>query len=99
MSYAIIWTYDIAPEHEAEFRAAYSADGAWAQLFARTPGFIGVELMRDGARYATIDRWQSEAAFQAFQAEHGQAYQALDAKLAHLTRAQQRIGAFSTSDG
>ena len=96
MSYAIIWTYDIAPEHEAEFRAAYGPNGDWAQLFARSPGFIGVELFGDGARYATIDRWDSVAAADAFQAAHGETYRALDAKLAHLTRAQQRLGAFTS---
>lgn len=96
MTYSIIWTYDIAPEHEAAFRAAYGPQGDWEQLFARTPGFIGVELMQDGARYATIDRWDSTAAFEAFQAGHGEAYRALDAKLAHLTRAQRRIGAFAS---
>ena len=96
MTYAIIWTYDIAPEHEAEFRAAYGATGDWAQLFARAPDFLGTELLRDGARYATIDRWESGAAFDAFQVQHGEAYRPLDAKLAHLTRAQQRVGAFIT---
>jgi len=95
MSYAIIWTYDVAPEHEAAFRAAYAPDGAWAKLFARAPGFLGTELLGDGARYATIDRWESAAAFDAFQSAHGADYAALDAKLAHLTLAQQRVGAFN----
>lgn len=94
MTYAIIWTYDIAPEHEAAFHAAYSSQGDWARLFARAPGFIGTELL-SGECYATIDRWESRAAFEAFQANHGEAYTALDAQLAHLTRAQQRVGAFT----
>ncbi len=94
MSYAIIWTYDVAPGHEAAFRAAYGPDGDWARLFAKAPGFIGVELL-EGARYATIDRWDAQAAFDAFKAQHGGAYAALDAKLAHLTLAQQLVGAFN----
>ena len=97
MSYAIIWTYDIVPEHEAEFRAAYGSNGTWAQLFASAQGFICVELLHSNERYATIDRWESAAAFDAFQREQGEAYKALDAKLAHLTRAQQRIGAFTAA--
>jgi heme-degrading monooxygenase HmoA len=95
MSYAIIWTYDITPEREADFRAAYGPAGEWAQLFARAPGFIGVELLHDGDRYATIDRWESADAFDAFQARYGEGYAALDAKLAHLTGAQQRVGGFT----
>lgn len=94
MSYVIIWTYDVAPGREAAFRAAYGRDGDWAALFAKAPGFIGVELL-EGARYATIDRWNGQAAFDAFKAEHGPAYAALDAKLAHLTLAQHLIGAFT----
>jgi heme-degrading monooxygenase HmoA len=94
MSYAIIWTYDIQPEHELAFRAAYGPNGEWAQLFARASGFIGVELL-GGDRYATIDRWESQAAFEAFRANHSEAYAALDARLAHLTRAQQRVGGFT----
>lgn len=94
MSHVIIWTYDVATGQEAAFRAAYGSEGDWARLFAKAPGFIGVELL-EGARYATIDRWDSKAAFDAFKAEHGGAYAALDAKLAPLTVAQQLVGAFN----
>lgn len=96
MTYAIIWTYDVEPGQDAAFRAAYGPHGDWAQLFASAPGFIGVELLADGELCATIDRWESPAAFDAFQAKHGEAYRALDATFAHLTRAQHRLGAFTS---
>jgi heme-degrading monooxygenase HmoA len=96
MSYVIIWTYDVTPGEEESFRAAYGAEGDWATLFSRTAGFRGVELMYDSGRCVTVEYWESEAAYDAFHAEHGAAYQALDAKLAPLTSAQQRIGAFTS---
>ncbi|MGQ0532918.1 MAG: antibiotic biosynthesis monooxygenase family protein [Caulobacteraceae bacterium] len=97
MSHAIFWTYEVAPEHEAAFIDAYNAHGAWAQLFARAPGFIGVELYRDGGRFLTIDRWQSAAAFEAFQAAFAAEYRALDTKCEALTQSETRLGAFAAS--
>lgn len=94
MSYLIVWTYDVTPGAEADFAAAYGPDGDWAKLFARAPGFLGTELYADAPRFLTLDRWSSKAAFDAFQTAFGDAYAALDQKLAHLTQAQQRIGAF-----
>jgi heme-degrading monooxygenase HmoA len=94
MSYVIVWTYDVPPNAIDDFIAAYGPDGAWAQLFAKGAGFLETELYRDSERFLTIDRWQSEDAFTAFQASFAAHYQALDAKLAHLTLNQKRIGAF-----
>ena len=94
MSHVILWTYDVAPENEAAFIAAYGPNGGWAKLFARGDGFIGVELHRAGLLFLTIDRWQSPAAFEVFQANHGADYAALDAELAHLSTNQRRLGAF-----
>ncbi len=94
MSYVIVWTYEAPSQATDAFIAAYGEDGDWAQLFAKEAGFIGVELYRDGQRFLTIDRWLSEDAFNAFQSAFGAHYQALDARLAHLSTSQRRIGAF-----
>jgi heme-degrading monooxygenase HmoA len=95
MSYVIVWTYDVPASATDDFIAAYGPNGDWAQLFAKGAGFLETELHRDGQSFLTIDRWQSEAAFNAFQSAFGAHYQALDAKLAHLTTSQHRIGGFS----
>lgn len=86
MSYAILWVYEVAPGQEGAFRDAYGPDGAWASLFSCAAGFVGVELLDNGERFVTIDRWDSQAAFDAFQAAHGAVYEALDKELAPLTR-------------
>ena len=95
MSYVIIWTYDVAPEHAEAFCAAYGPDGDWAKLFSQADGFVGVDLYSDGQRYLTVDRWDSREAFERFQTRFGRDYSALDAKLAHLSLGQVRVGAFT----
>jgi len=94
--YVIVWTYEVAANNRVAFEAAYGPNGSWALLFARAPGFIGVELMHDGGdRYATLDRWRDEDAFAAFKADHEGAYDALDAECAALTTSEHKVGAFN----
>ena len=95
--YLILWEYEVRPEALKAFVDAYGADGAWARLFRRASGFVGVELLRneaDGGQFVTIDRWLSRADFEAFRAAFAHAYEALDAELGALTESERRIGAF-----
>ena len=64
---AILWRYEVIPEHRAEFEATYGPVGDWARLFARSGGFRGTELMKaDDGSYLTIDVWRARADFDAF---------------------------------
>ena len=65
----------MSPRRAKQRCAPYAPDGDWARLFATAPGFMGVELLGEEARYATIDRWVSQGAFDAFKAEQGKAGQ------------------------
>ncbi|WP_136709551.1 antibiotic biosynthesis monooxygenase [Agromyces sp. H66] len=97
MSYEIVWTYDVASARREAFERAYGADGDWARLFARGDGFLEVVLLADAAvpgRYLTIDRWRDAASFERFQAEHGDAYAALDDDLANVSGRGTRVGGF-----
>jgi heme-degrading monooxygenase HmoA len=99
VAYYIVWEFLVAPDREAEFEAAYGPRGAWAVLFARADGFLGVELLhsteRQG-RYLTIDRWASQSAFDAFRAGFIADYEALDKRLAGLAMMETRLGAFAS---
>lgn len=98
--YVILWEFRVAPERSTAFEAAYGADGAWAQLFARGAGFIAVELLRcadEAGRYVTVDRWRSRADFDAFKRAFAPAYQALNGELEHLKASETRIGAFEVA--
>ncbi len=98
MTYTIIWEFRVPGDRAAEFEAAYGPGGAWALLFGRADGFLGVELLRSAevaGRYLTLDRWESQAAFEAFRARFAAEYEALDYRLEGLAAAETRVGAFA----
>jgi heme-degrading monooxygenase HmoA len=89
-----VWEYDVPGDQASAFIAAYAADGAWAELFARAIGFQGTELYRDAGqadRFLTIDRWQDEDCWQAFRHAFGPAYESLDAQLEGLAAAERSL--------
>jgi heme-degrading monooxygenase HmoA len=96
--FVVIWQFEIEEPKIPGFEAAYSADGAWAQLFRISPSYLGTELLRDAyisGAYLTIDRWASEDAFRSFRKDHDQEYEALDRQCDTLTSRETRIGAFT----
>jgi heme-degrading monooxygenase HmoA len=96
--FVVVWQFEIAEEKIAAFEAAYSPEGAWAQLFRTSPDYLGTELLRDAyipGSYLTIDRWASEQDFRAFRKDHDPEYEALDRSCDDLTSRETRIGAFT----
>jgi quinol monooxygenase YgiN len=96
--YVVIWEFQVKQDCEAEFRAAYGADGEWAELFRRSPEFLGVELVEsvgDSGRFFTFDHWTSVGGFESFCAANAIAYETLDRRLRGLTEWERQIGAFS----
>lgn len=101
MSYAIIWRFEVPEANSSKFEAAYGCKGPWADLFAKAPGFQGIELLRDEAQsgsYLTMDRWLSRGAFDAFMDEFGASYVALDLALEGMASEEIRIGGFEMID-
>jgi heme-degrading monooxygenase HmoA len=94
-----LWQFEVLPENEERFVAAYRADGDWARLFQTAPGFIRTELWRDGdGIYLTTDYWESVLAFEQFQAGQGEEYRRLDAKLEGIAGLETFLGAFDLVD-
>ena len=96
--FVVVWQFEIAEEKVVGFEAAYSPEGAWAQLFRTSPEYRGTELLRDAyisGSYLTIDRWASEEAFRAFRKDHDADYEALDRSSDSLTSRETRIGAYT----
>lgn len=99
MTHLRLWKFEVPPEAEARFVAAYKSDGDWARLFATTPGFVRTELWRDGdGIYLTADHWESVTAFEAFQASQGEEYRRLDAELEGVAGIETFLGAFDSVD-
>jgi heme-degrading monooxygenase HmoA len=97
MTHVRIWRFQPAPGRERDFAAAYSGDGIWARLFEQAQDFVSTSLLapeEPGGPWLTVDRWQSRAAFDRFQQDHGEAYRALDVELEPLTVEELFIGTF-----
>lgn len=94
--HVILWRFRARPEREADFVAAYGEAGPWAELFGSAVGFIGTELLRgsDGT-YLSIDRWESEEAYRAFQDAHRARYDEIDAACSALTIEEAFLAAVS----
>jgi heme-degrading monooxygenase HmoA len=95
MTHLRLWKFEVAPEHEERFVAAYRSDGDWARLFSAAPGFLKTELWRsaDGS-FLTADHWGSEADFDRFQQSLGEEYHRLDAELEEVAGVETFLGAF-----
>lgn len=90
---AILWRFEVRPEWSAEFERACGPDGDWAALFRRAPAYLGTELYRgSGPSWLTLDRWRSEADFDAFIARHRADYEALDRATQGWTTEEVRLG-------
>ena len=93
------WRYRVDRGIREAFERAYGPDGDWARLFAKGSGFLGTELLGavdrgsgDALAYVTIDRWRDRSDWDAFLADHGEDYRALDERLEHLTLSEEDLG-------
>jgi quinol monooxygenase YgiN len=93
----IVWRFTAKPTRVAEFERHYGSGGSWAQLFRRSPGFLGTTLLRDSAvpnRYLLWDCWDDVGGFEQFKRDHGADYSALDKQCEELTEEEVRLGVF-----
>lgn len=93
---AFLWRFRVNPAHRAEFERIYGPRGAWAELFARSDGYLGTELLRevDGAHYVTVDRWRARGDFAAFKERFTEEYAKLDVSCESLTESETSLGSY-----
>ena len=97
--YFIIWEYQVRSERLTEFEEIYSARGAWVELFQKSNGYLGTELLSDEAhphRYITIDRWVSSEEYESFLSEWKNEYTDLDTRCEGLTERENLLGRWET---
>ena len=95
--YVILWRFRIDPTLRAKFERAFGPKGDWAKFFSASKDYLGTELLKDDERdgeYVTLDRWESENAFNVFIRDHEQDYDRLDRRCEALTLSESRIGAY-----
>lgn len=93
--YLIIWRYRVVSENEVDFQAAYGSKGEWSEFFSSDPAFLGVELIAgsEPGLYVTVDRWESETAYERFMDEHHDSYRAVDRRMETLTEFEELVTA------
>lgn len=92
-----VWEFLPKKEKIAEFERYYSSSGAWAALFAKSPGYRGTVLLRDAeqpARYLTIDSWDSPELYETMRKNFAPEFGQLDHACEAFTDSERRIGAF-----
>lgn len=93
--FAAVWRYQVRTGRESEFVDLYNGDGAWAQLFRSSPGYIGTELFKAcdvPLTYLTVDYWSSEETYREFKNRQAADYAALDESCLPLTSDQLLLG-------
>lgn len=97
--FTAIWEFQVKPDSISVFEKIYGPNGAWAQLFRRSPDYLGTELLRDlnhPGRYLTLDRWTSREALLRFKQDHHADYSALDKQCESLTEHEALLGEFES---
>ena len=93
----IVWEYMARRDRLEEFETLYRPDGAWVDLFKKSPGFVSTTLMRDikdPLRFVIADRWMSEESYEAFKREFAAEYEKLTARGERSFRAERLVGRF-----
>lgn len=99
--FATVWAYKTNPGDRDKFIEIYGGSGRWAQLFRTHPGYIRTDLYEDVGKpghFMTADLWQGRADYDAFQADFGDSYGALDRECAALSE-QSHYGFFDNVAG
>lgn len=93
--YIILWEFRVRPATRSRFIRAYGANGDWARLFRKAPGYFATLLLPDPAnrlRFFTVDVWQSRRAFLNAKRRFAGEYHTLDATCEKLTASEHKIG-------
>jgi heme-degrading monooxygenase HmoA len=95
--YVVVWSFRVRPERIRHFERIYGAEGDWAQLFSRSPGFIRTDLWRDPnvvGSYFTADYWRDPQDYDQLLRAHVGDYTRLDQESEALTLSEERIGGY-----
>jgi len=92
MTFAIAFSYTVAPESRAEFEAVYGPDGRWVRFFRTDGRYIETTLERiaDG-EYLVTDHWRTRADYDDFLERNAARYDALSRAGSRLYVTERRL--------
>ena len=102
--FVILWEYEVKPGREESFERVYGPQGAWVELFRRSPHYLSTQLLRDPFRssvYFTLDFWDSGNTYQQFKLAYHADYELLDRDTSDFFVSERYLGSFVqiASDG
>jgi heme-degrading monooxygenase HmoA len=95
--FVTLWEFEVKSGSEELFEAAYGPEGLWVRLFSRDKRYLGTRLLRDvgvARVYATMDSWESRAAYEEFRERYAVEYAELDQECSGLTVAEKHLGEY-----
>jgi heme-degrading monooxygenase HmoA len=94
----VVFEYDVDAAGAEAFEAVYGSDREWARYFAGAEGYRGTEMLRGaGGHYLVIDRWDSEADYDAFLAAQSDEYGARNQAATRLWLRERVVGRFESA--
>ncbi|RCK73800.1 MAG: hypothetical protein ANABAC_2873 [Anaerolineae bacterium] len=93
----IIHEYVVKEDCQGHFELLYGPGGAWSRLFAHSPGFRGLSLLRDTKdrhRFLTIELWETESQREQALADQAAEYSRLEAAFREWVEFRAKIGSF-----
>jgi len=92
-----VWEFTARVGKVKEFERHYASNGPWAELFRKSAGYQGTQLLRDietERHYLAIDRWDSVASHVAMRDNFAKEYEELDRLGEEFAEGEGRLGVF-----
>lgn len=99
--YVILWQFKAKPSLKKKFEMSYASNGPWTDLFQKSAGYLGTELLQQpdqGSTYLTIDSWNTKQEYQQFMMAYKTHYERLDTRLEELTESEAFLGEYTSSE-
>ena len=93
-----VQTCVVRDEHRGQFELSFGPGGAWSRIFARSPGFYGITLLRNGdepRRYVVIEVWEDRTQREAAIASNQREYADFLPRLERWIESRQDLGIFT----
>jgi quinol monooxygenase YgiN len=98
---AVVWQFDIRPEHAEAVERFYGADGEWTRLSRRSRSFLGSSFLKDLAaptRYLLIEYWSEMLVYERHLTDVRSEQQELEAERDRFVVKLEPLGVFSALD-
>jgi quinol monooxygenase YgiN len=98
---AVVWRFEVSPDHIAEFERFYGANGDWTKMSRRNRSFLGSSFLKDivePTRYVLIEYWSEMLVYEKHLANADKEVKELERRRAQFVRHFEPRGVFTALD-